>query len=128
MCPILCDVCRSYGVLVWEMVSYGAVPLPGLSSREIAECAQNGTLHHVMSVNSTISYAVYVLSNLSCKSICFSLTLSLTLSLCLSLTHSLTHSPHTYTHTPYNTHTTVQQAVVLCCLPSYLSAIITTLF
>ncbi|CAI8011353.1 Inactive tyrosine-protein kinase transmembrane receptor ROR1 [Geodia barretti] len=36
----------SYGVLLWEMVSYGALPLPGMTSRDIAEAAQTRTLHH----------------------------------------------------------------------------------
>ena len=35
-------------MLLWEMVSYGDVPLPGLTSRDIAEAAQMRNLHHKM--------------------------------------------------------------------------------
>ena len=61
-CPAsLCCViytCRSYGVLLWEMVSYGALPLYGLSSHEIAEHAQSGKLQHVMYVSCTHNVAI----------------------------------------------------------------------
>ena len=37
---------RSYGVLLWEIVTYGGVPLMGLSTDDVVEKAQNQTLSH----------------------------------------------------------------------------------
>ena len=37
---------RSYGVLLWEIVSYGMMPMENCKPQEIVEMAQNETLSH----------------------------------------------------------------------------------
>lgn len=41
-----CFFCRSYGVLLWEIVTYGELPLRSVSSEEIVNMAENRTLQH----------------------------------------------------------------------------------
>ncbi len=41
---------RSYGVVLWEIVSYGAEPLGGMEVQDIIEEAQTETLQHTRSV------------------------------------------------------------------------------
>lgn len=36
--------CRAYGVLLWEMVTYGAYPYAQMEVSEIAKAARKGTL------------------------------------------------------------------------------------
>ena len=42
----LCHSYRSYGVLLWEIVTYGDVPLLGLTTESIIEEAHKQTLKH----------------------------------------------------------------------------------
>jgi len=37
-------VCRSYGVLVWEVVTFGGIPHEQLKVSELVELASNGSL------------------------------------------------------------------------------------
>ena len=39
-------MCRSYGVLLWEIVTYGAVPLAGMSTDSMLQAANDHTLLH----------------------------------------------------------------------------------
>ena len=39
-------VCRSYGVVLWEITSYGDAPLDDMEAKDIVEAAQDGTLQH----------------------------------------------------------------------------------
>ena len=38
--------CRSFGVLLWEIVSYGGTPLDDVSMEGVVNAAENGTLRH----------------------------------------------------------------------------------
>ena len=42
--------CRSYGVVIWEITSYGDAPLDDMEAKDIVEAAQDGTLQHPRSV------------------------------------------------------------------------------
>ena len=42
---------RSYGVLLWEIVSYGKTPLGDSSVEDIISAAQNRTLYHARYVH-----------------------------------------------------------------------------
>ena len=37
---------RSYGVVLWEITSYGDAPLDDMEATDIIEAAQDGTLQH----------------------------------------------------------------------------------
>ena len=37
---------RSYGVVLWEITSYGDTPLDDMEARDIVKAAQDGTLQH----------------------------------------------------------------------------------
>ena len=37
---------RSYGVVLWEITSYGGAPLDDMEAKDIVEAAQDGTLQH----------------------------------------------------------------------------------
>ena len=37
---------RSYGVVLWEITSYGDAPLDDLEAKDVVEAAQDGTLQH----------------------------------------------------------------------------------
>ena len=37
---------RSYGVVLWEITSYGDAPLDDMEAKDIVEAAQDGTLQH----------------------------------------------------------------------------------
>ena len=37
---------RSYGVVLWEITSYGESPLDDMEAKDIVEAAENGTLKH----------------------------------------------------------------------------------
>ena len=39
-------IIRSYGVVLWEITSYGDAPLDGMEAKDIVEAAQDGTLQH----------------------------------------------------------------------------------
>ena len=39
-------LCRSYGVVLWEITSYGDAPLDDMEAKDIIEAAQDGTLQH----------------------------------------------------------------------------------
>ena len=39
-------LCRSYGVVIWEITSYGDSPLDDMEANDIVESAENGTLCH----------------------------------------------------------------------------------
>ena len=41
---------RSYGVVLWEITSYGDAPLDDMEAKDIVEAAQDGTLQHSRSV------------------------------------------------------------------------------
>ena len=43
--------CRSYGVVLWEITSYGDGPLDDMEAKDIVEAAQDGTLQHSRSAN-----------------------------------------------------------------------------
>ena len=43
-------LCRSYGVILWEITSYGDAPLDDMEAKDIVEAAQDGTLQHSRSV------------------------------------------------------------------------------
>ena len=43
---IMLCMCRSFGVLLWEMAAYGELPLPDVSNKDIHTMAENRTLHH----------------------------------------------------------------------------------
>lgn len=38
---------RSYGVVLWEIASYGDGPLDDMEANDIVEAAQDGTLQHL---------------------------------------------------------------------------------
>lgn len=46
--PCFSCVYRSFGVLLWEIVTYGSVPLVGITTEKVVEEAQNKTLRHPM--------------------------------------------------------------------------------
>lgn len=37
---------RSYGVVLWEITSYGDTPLDDMEANDIVQAAQDGTLKH----------------------------------------------------------------------------------
>ena len=43
-------LCRSYGVVLWEITSYGDAPLDDMEAKDIVEAAQDGTLQHSRSI------------------------------------------------------------------------------
>ena len=48
--PYLCPsvhVCRSFGVVLWEMTSYGSAPLSSLTINEVVNKATLSELRHV---------------------------------------------------------------------------------
>ena len=46
-----CLAYRSYGVVLWEITSYGDSPLDDMEAKDIVEAAQDGTLQHSRLVN-----------------------------------------------------------------------------
>ena len=40
-------VYRAYGVLLWEITSYGLTPLNQYEAREVIQMAENGALKHI---------------------------------------------------------------------------------
>ena len=51
-------------MLLWEMVSFGVIPLPGLTAQDIAEFAVTKNLRHVMYViiidtNNIVNFSLY---------------------------------------------------------------------
>lgn len=49
---------RSYGVVLWEITSYGESPLDDMEAKDIVEAAQNGVLQHSRSelLNKGVKY------------------------------------------------------------------------
>jgi len=43
---LTCHAYRSYGVYLWEIVTYGQLPLEDLDVQDIIERAQNESLEH----------------------------------------------------------------------------------
>ncbi len=39
-------VSRAYGVMIWEILTFGQQALPDMSTQDIVDAAQNGRLHH----------------------------------------------------------------------------------
>ena len=50
--------CRSFGVLLWEIVSYGRTPLDDAAMEDIVNAAQDGTLHHARSELMIVYYII----------------------------------------------------------------------
>ena len=48
---------RSFGVLLWEIVSYGKPPLGDSSVEDIIDAAQKGDLRHARYANIVYSYS-----------------------------------------------------------------------
>ena len=48
--PRSCNDGRSFGVVLWEIVTFGEIPLKGMSSHDIVSAAQDGVLCHSRSV------------------------------------------------------------------------------
>jgi hypothetical protein len=53
------EFCRSYGVVLWEITSYGDAPLDDMEANNIVEAAQDGTLQHSRSVSTAI-HCIYI--------------------------------------------------------------------
>ena len=51
-------VCRSYGVVLWEITSHGDAPLDDMEAKDIVEAAQDGTLQHSRSVLSYLNIVI----------------------------------------------------------------------
>ena len=73
---------RSFGVLIWEIATYGEVPHSNLQTRDIIEMAANGTLrvnrwltimHHHICIYITLGSILYTLSPVGCPEILASL-------------------------------------------------------
>ena len=47
MCSvIIASLSRAYGVLLWEIASYGETPLNDYDAQEVVDMAQNSSLRH----------------------------------------------------------------------------------
>ncbi len=49
---------RAYGVMIWEILTFGQQPLPDMSTQDIIDAAQNGHLQHTRYMHACSSYSV----------------------------------------------------------------------
>ena len=58
-------------MLLWEIVTFGATPLPGMPTQTIVDKAQAGELRHLMYGPVTLLHGITIFHGLPIKCLCF---------------------------------------------------------